>query len=862
MLLIAASVFPAVAFDEYDKMSVETTKESAQQELKREESLGQQDGRDIKTLEWRSPHGELPGTYQEYLISHPLYPACFSTPDDYGDMLSSEQYSLALLVEEQLYADIQVNFEQYLSDLSFEGYSVFAQTVSGGTPVEIKSWIHERYSEGCTAIVFVGDVRAAWAEISGAVFPCDLFYMDLDGLWEDTTGDGIYDMHSAGDGDMGPEVYVGRMYATTLSYDTEACMINEYLHKVHAYRTGELIQPWRGLEYVEEDWYDMDVNLDRIYDDDVVRHDYGYFTTAEDYLDQMDLGQHFVQVCAHSYSQGHHFSTRPTESASYAHVYVHSPLARQAKLLLGSDDGIKVWLNGNNVFTKDRYGSWYPDYYEVDVQLEQGWNQLLCKVSQEATEYKFSAHITDINYDSFDDLSYQLNNPLNHSGEAAFIRGWLCNGFHQDTSQNFWEYLTTNYLGVNESMINPSDGDPMGGKTWTTFTSGNPFINLGDYCSNADFGVCYGFVRVYASNATSCELWMGYDDGARVWLNGEEVLFDNRYGDFEADMTKVNVSLNPGENRLLVKISEWMGTHGFSARLCNTNGSPVDGLQYDPLSPPISHIGMWLINGPYVNPDKLTRLSTDYLGDEGNCTPSEHDPAPFNTWEQGIGNSFPFGLDDFFDHGDWVLSEDIQERDPPVLFYNLFSCGPGRFTDENYLAGSYIFHTTYGLITIASSKSGSMLNFDDFTEPLDQGFSIGESFRLWFDAQAPFQQWEKEWYYGMVVCGDPTLCIPPATTMSVMKPENALYVADKKLLSFPFPLIFGKVTVEVEAYNLYHGIDYVEFAVDNITLGSDSTAPYTFLWDTPAFFRHFLQITAYDTSGKPSSRELKVWKFF
>jgi hypothetical protein len=236
-------------------------------------------------------------------------------------------------------------------------------------------------------------------------------------------------------------------------------------------------------------------------------------------------------------------------------------------------------------------------------------------------------------------------------------------------------------------------------------------------------------------------------------------LYDNRYGGFEVDMTKINVTLNNGENRLLVKISEWMGDHGFSARFCQSDGSPVDGLSYDPEPIPINFIGTWLINGPYYNTDENTRLTMDYLGDEASVKPSEDEPAPFGTWEKGLGNGCPFNLGGYFDHGDWVLSEDIQERDPPVLFYNLFACGPGRFTDENYLAGAYIFHTTYGLITVASSKSGSMLNFNDFTSPLSEHKSIGKAFQEWFDAQAPYVLWEKEWYYGMVLCGDPMLFI-------------------------------------------------------------------------------------------------------
>ena len=826
------------------------------------DDTGNQDGRFISKLQWFSPNGELPGTYNEYLNRHSLAPAQFSTPGNGIYPLEHLENSISILVDAGLYLKITVALNQYIDDLDAEGHPVFLQTVSGGTPEEIKEWITQRYNLGSTGIVLVGDITAAWAEVSGSVFPCDLFYMDLDGNWEDNDLDGVYEIHTTGDGDMGPEVYVGRIYAYTLTYDTEATMVNEYLAKVHAYRSDELEQPWQGLEYIDEDWYDMDVHLDRIYGNDVARHDYGYFTTGEDYLDQMDLGQHFVQVCAHSYSGGHHFGRRPTESASYAHIYVYSPTSRSAKLLLGSDDGIKIWLNGDNIYTNDRYGGWYQDAYEVNVTLNEGWNQMLCKISQRGGDYKFSAHFTDANYITFDDLEYQVNDPESHGGEAEFIRSWLLNGFHQDVSGNFWDYLTTNYLGVNEASVNPDDGDIMGGKTWTTYDSGNPYIDMADYCNNADFGVCYAFVRVNADVGTSCQLWMGYDDGARAWLNGAEVLYDNRYGGFEADMAKVNVTLQSGENRLLVKISEWMGSHGFSARFCLPNGSAVEGLTYDPEPTPIAHIGTWLVNGPYTNPDQATRLSTDYLGDEANVTPSEGDPAPFGNWERGIGNGCPFDIGVFFNHGDWVLSEDVQNRDPPVLFYNLFACGPGRFTDENYLAGAYIFHTTYGLITIASSKSGSMLNFDDFTGPLSERKSIGEAFCEWFDAQAPFLQWEKEWYYGMVVCGDPTLSLNLKTQMKITKPEDAVYIGDNKILPFFLPILIGKITIEADATNKECGINRVEFLVDNDIKENDSSEPYSYFWNEPAFFRHNVKVIAYDNTGKNTSKEIIVWKFF
>ena len=238
-----------------------------------------QDGREIKKLEWHAPPVILPGQYNEYLQMHPLESPKFTTVLTGKSRLEAD---ISVLVDASLYTHITTNLNQYLADIESEGYTVFVSTVSGGSSQEIKDWVIDRYNAGSEGFVFVGDITAAWAEVSGDQFPCDLFYMDLDGNWQDNNSDGIYEVHTAGTGDMAPEVYIGRLHAQLLSYDTEANMINDYFTKDHAYRLGQLTQPWRGLEYVDEDWWDMSVNLDLVYEDSVIRYDYGYYTTGTD----------------------------------------------------------------------------------------------------------------------------------------------------------------------------------------------------------------------------------------------------------------------------------------------------------------------------------------------------------------------------------------------------------------------------------------------------------------------------------------------------------------------------------------------------------------------------------------------------
>ncbi len=729
---------------------------------------GRQDGRLVRPLKWVSPDGRGPGTYREYLESHPLAPAQFgmpsvAKPSGPGIQIAAAGFqSVSILVDKDLSKGRKVSaaLEQYRADLVAEGYTVYTDTISGGTPQQIRSWVQSRYAAGSRMIVFVGGITAAWAKVptQDDTFPSDLYYMDVDGYWADTDGDGVFDVHNAGAGDEGPEVCIARLCANTLDYASEDTLVGEYLDKVHNHRMGALKQPWRALEYIDEDWYDMDVFTRRIFGLNTTRCDLGYYTTCDDYFDHLSLAQYYVQVCNHGSASGHSFGTKPTESVVYAHVYVYSPSVETARLWLGADDGVKAWWNGALVLTRDVAAGWEADKYHADIQIQSGWNRLLCKVSQKGGDFELSARMAERRGDdALADLKYQVVDPDTHSSTGEFIRGWLVCGFHQDTSDRFYDYIGTNYLGTSESAVNPTAGQIMGGKTWTVHSSSSDYVDFAGLSEAQNYGAYYAFATVTSTIARTCQMWIGYGDGARVWLNGNEVLNDNRYGDFAVDMQKVNVTLKQGKNRLLVKVTQWLGQHGFSLRFCRVGGGELSGLTYDPVPDPITHVGTWAVNGPYANEEESLRLSTDYLGDEANVRPSVGDSAPVGTWELALGSGAPFDIGRFYDHGGWVTSEDVQDLDPPALFYNLFVCGAGRFTEKNFLAGSYIFHTRYGLCVVASAKTGSMLSFDDFTGPLGDGKTMGESFVEWFSNRLPFEDWEREWFYGMALFGDPTL---------------------------------------------------------------------------------------------------------
>ena len=81
------------------------------------------------------------------------------------------------------------------------------------------------------------------------------------------------------------------------------------------------------------------------------------------------------------------------DRAVYVRTWVFVAEAGQALLLLGSDDGIKAWLNGAQVFAKDAVRGVTRDQERVPVVLRKGWNQLLLKVAQGWGEWGFTARL-------------------------------------------------------------------------------------------------------------------------------------------------------------------------------------------------------------------------------------------------------------------------------------------------------------------------------------------------------------------------------------------------------------------------------------------------------------------------------------
>lgn len=84
-----------------------------------------------------------------------------------------------------------------------------------------------------------------------------------------------------------------------------------------------------------------------------------------------------------------------TDAVAYAHVRVWSPDARQSEILFGDDDAIKIWLNGELVHFHNIPHGRSPRTDHFPVQLQQGWNDLLVKMSDPRLAWRLMLRFDD-----------------------------------------------------------------------------------------------------------------------------------------------------------------------------------------------------------------------------------------------------------------------------------------------------------------------------------------------------------------------------------------------------------------------------------------------------------------------------------
>jgi len=82
-------------------------------------------------------------------------------------------------------------------------------------------------------------------------------------------------------------------------------------------------------------------------------------------------------------------------SSAYAFTYVRSPIEQTAELQMGSDDGIRAWVNGELVHSNNADRGAAPAQDRATIRLKKGRNEILIKITQNAGGAGFFVHLAN-----------------------------------------------------------------------------------------------------------------------------------------------------------------------------------------------------------------------------------------------------------------------------------------------------------------------------------------------------------------------------------------------------------------------------------------------------------------------------------
>ncbi|MCX7097260.1 MAG: C25 family cysteine peptidase [Methylococcales bacterium] len=288
----------------------------------------------VRNLDYVDNTNLKPQNFEQFKALIP--PAAFvaeeqARPAFSADLKHLQSYSLGafpkgkmlVLVNFDLYAAVKASINQYIQDLAYEGYFATAFKVKGGTPVDLRNFLKGK--QPILGALMVGSLPVAWFEMAddfggAAEFPCDLYFMDLNGTWNDPDGDGKFSEHPT---NVAPEIWVGRLW-TPSSNGNDAALINDYFNRNHLYRKGLFGASNKALAFVDDDWAGFgDCALDSMFPAANIETITDPTTTDGDrYKAEVQQFRAWAHICAHSSPGGHSFKVPGAASEWIPNTYL------------------------------------------------------------------------------------------------------------------------------------------------------------------------------------------------------------------------------------------------------------------------------------------------------------------------------------------------------------------------------------------------------------------------------------------------------------------------------------------------------------------------------------------------------------
>jgi len=269
-------------------------------------------------------------------------------------------------------------------------------------------------------------------------------------------------------------------------------------------------------------------------------------------------------------------------TVAYGVITVTSAVAQDAKMYVGSDDAIKVWLNGEVVW-ENPINRGAGDFQEgFDVSLKAGGNLLMGAVYECGGGWSGFFGI-NADFEAAGKQYVGVEPPPEPGDKITGPWLWVTAPTPQcgaDAVNSGIDWMAEASAGaVTEADVAKNgarEGAAVGSSAWTLGEippTGSDNINelvnaIGLGSGDVNNTVAYGFIWVFSDSLQETKMYVGSDDAIKVWLNGD-VVWENPVNRGASDYQEnFDVTLNPGANALMVAVYEcgggWSGFFGLA----------------------------------------------------------------------------------------------------------------------------------------------------------------------------------------------------------------------------------------------------------------------------------------------------------
>ncbi|MEN8151924.1 MAG: prenyltransferase/squalene oxidase repeat-containing protein [Planctomycetota bacterium] len=132
---------------------------------------------------------------------------------------------------------------------------------------------------------------------------------------------------------------------------------------------------------------------------------------------------------------------------------------------------------------------------------------------------------------------------------------------------------------LDTKRAHPREGGRAGRRKWRKYVSPKDRVNLKKATGGGDWASYFAATWLFVEKDLETHFWFGSDDGIRVYLDGEQVLFGNHRCDSGNDFYRLPLTLTKGRHLLLVHVSNLNYGSYVRARISDPKGQPIEGIR-------------------------------------------------------------------------------------------------------------------------------------------------------------------------------------------------------------------------------------------------------------------------------------------